>query len=167
MAEQGGNESLKPLSLGPYEEAMKALSSLITRRTRADGTNIRDHFNILFDYLKILDLEEHIANIKIIHVAGTKGKVIKQSGLLKAPGLLYKNTPAVVTSLPSEDSVSERRRKLEFLTMQEKLIKVDAMLQNLENEIDDVDAKISDPWRLLDRSAIEMLEGKSGSLPVI
>lgn len=29
-----------------------------------------------------------------------------------------------VTSLPSEDSVSERRRKLEYLEMQEELIKV-------------------------------------------
>lgn len=29
-----------------------------------------------------------------------------------------------ITSLPSEDSVSERRRKLEFLEMQEELIKV-------------------------------------------
>lgn len=30
-----------------------------------------------------------------------------------------------VTALPSEDSVSERRRKLEYLAMQEELIKVD------------------------------------------
>lgn len=30
-----------------------------------------------------------------------------------------------VTTLPSEDSVSERKRKLEFLEMQEELIKVD------------------------------------------
>ena len=30
-----------------------------------------------------------------------------------------------VTSLPSEDSVSERRRKLEFLEMQEEMIKVE------------------------------------------
>lgn len=29
-----------------------------------------------------------------------------------------------VTSLPSEDTVSERRRKLEFLEMQEEMIKV-------------------------------------------
>ncbi|KAK8691342.1 hypothetical protein V6N13_074853 [Hibiscus sabdariffa] len=29
--------------------------------------------------------------------------------------------------------------------------RVDAMLQKLENEIDDVDAKIGDRWRLLDR----------------
>lgn len=29
--------------------------------------------------------------------------------------------------------------------------RVDAMLQNLEKEIDDVDAKIGDRWRLLDR----------------
>ncbi|KAK6930431.1 LETM1-like, ribosome-binding domain, partial [Dillenia turbinata] len=143
-----------------------------------------------------------------------------------------------ITALPSEDSVSERRRKLEYLEMQEELIKeeeekeevkqarmkesavsdedsvssereeflrlvnkeielynsmvdqegtdgekeamrayraareeaehageadvsdkvssalidrVDAMLQELEKEIDDVDAKIGDHWRLLDR----------------
>ena len=30
---------------------------------------------------------------------------------------------------------------------------VDAMLQKLEKEIDDVDAKIGDKWRLLDRFA--------------
>lgn len=30
-----------------------------------------------------------------------------------------------VTALPSEDSVSERRRKLEYLEMQEELIKVE------------------------------------------
>lgn len=33
-----------------------------------------------------------------------------------------------VTTLPSEDSVSERRRKLEFLEMQEELIKVDCVI---------------------------------------
>ncbi|TYG46603.1 hypothetical protein ES288_D11G269000v1 [Gossypium darwinii] len=137
-----------------------------------------------------------------------------------------------VIALPSEDSISERRRKLEYLKMQEELIKeekekeeeelariketkarkedvalkemtaptareaqeqaiaralekrdqlceiscalvvlasassvsrereeflslvnneVDAMLQNLEKEIDDVNAKIGDHWRVLDR----------------
>lgn len=35
------------------------------------------------------------------------------------------------TALPSEDSVSERRRKLEYLEMQEELIKVD--FPSLEN----------------------------------
>ena len=34
-------------------------------------------------------------------------------------------------------------------------IQVDAMLQNLEKEIDDVDAKIGDRWRLLDRCLID------------
>lgn len=34
------------------------------------------------------------------------------------------------------------------------LYKVDAMLQNLEKEIDDVDAKIGDRWRVLDRFVI-------------
>ncbi|TKY56793.1 Folylpolyglutamate synthase [Spatholobus suberectus] len=69
-----GKGSPKSSSLSPYEEAMEALSSLITRRTRADGTNMGDQFDLLFDYLKMLDLEEPIANMKIIHVAGTKGK---------------------------------------------------------------------------------------------
>ncbi|KOM46970.1 hypothetical protein LR48_Vigan07g067400 [Vigna angularis] len=53
---------------------MEALSSLITRRTRADASNVGDQFDLLFDYLKMLDLEEPIANMKVIHVAGTKGK---------------------------------------------------------------------------------------------
>ncbi|XP_020202273.1 folylpolyglutamate synthase isoform X1 [Cajanus cajan] len=75
MSEQeAGKGSPKASSLSPYEEAMEALSSLITRRTRADGTNMGDQFDLLFDYLKMLDLEEPIANMKIIHVAGTKGK---------------------------------------------------------------------------------------------
>lgn len=57
-----------------YEEAMDALSSLITKRSRADKSNKGDRFDILFDYIKILDLEEPISKMKVIHVAGTKGK---------------------------------------------------------------------------------------------
>ncbi|KAM7491990.1 hypothetical protein LguiA_034911 [Lonicera macranthoides] len=64
---KGGNGS-------PYEEAMDALSSLITKRSRADKSNKGDRYELLFDYLKILDLEEPISQMKVIHVAGTKGK---------------------------------------------------------------------------------------------
>jgi LETM1 and EF-hand domain-containing protein 1 len=39
----------------------------------------------------------------------------------------------VGTVLPSEDSVSERKRKLEFLEMQEELIKVLQCIINCEN----------------------------------
>ncbi|PON65665.1 Folylpolyglutamate synthetase [Trema orientale] len=53
---------------------MDALSSLITKRTRADKTNNGDRFELLFDYIKMLDLEEPISQMKVIHVAGTKGK---------------------------------------------------------------------------------------------
>lgn len=74
MSEQGDNGSSKSSSLTSYEEALEALSSLIIRRTRADGTNFGDQFDVLFQYLKMLDLEEQISNMKIIHVAGTKGK---------------------------------------------------------------------------------------------
>ncbi|KAL1196978.1 Folylpolyglutamate synthase [Cardamine amara subsp. amara] len=57
-----------------YEEALAALSSLITKRSRADKSNKGDRFELIFDYLKLLDLEEDILKMKVIHVAGTKGK---------------------------------------------------------------------------------------------
>ncbi|XP_010423399.1 PREDICTED: folylpolyglutamate synthase isoform X2 [Camelina sativa] len=57
-----------------YEEALAALSSLITKRSRADKSNSGDRFELIFDYLKLLDLEEDILKMKVIHVAGTKGK---------------------------------------------------------------------------------------------
>ncbi|KAK1299374.1 Folylpolyglutamate synthase [Acorus calamus] len=57
-----------------YERALECLSSLIIRRTRADGTNKGDQFDVMFDYLKILELEGPISQMKVIHVAGTKGK---------------------------------------------------------------------------------------------
>ncbi|KAJ6726993.1 FOLYLPOLYGLUTAMATE SYNTHASE-RELATED [Salix purpurea] len=73
MAEGDSNGSSKP-TVTPYREALDALSSLITKRSRADKSNYGDRFDVLFDYLKILELEEAISEMKIIHVAGTKGK---------------------------------------------------------------------------------------------
>ncbi|KAL2539920.1 Folylpolyglutamate synthase [Abeliophyllum distichum] len=61
-------------TLSPYDEAMEALSSLISNRSRADRSNKGDRFDLLFDYIKILELEDPIKQMKIIHVAGTKGK---------------------------------------------------------------------------------------------
>ncbi|XP_073288375.1 folylpolyglutamate synthase [Primulina huaijiensis] len=68
-----GNEP-KDATVSPYDEAMEALSSLITKRSRADKSNMGDRFDLLFDYVKMLELEEPIKQMKIIHVAGTKGK---------------------------------------------------------------------------------------------
>ncbi|KAI3470794.1 hypothetical protein Pfo_027457 [Paulownia fortunei] len=70
---QDGNGSAKSV-VSQYDEAMEALSSLITKRSRADKSNKGDRFDLLFDYVKILELEEPIKQMKIIHVAGTKGK---------------------------------------------------------------------------------------------
>lgn len=67
---QGEDESAKLA----YDAAMEALSSLITKRTRADKSNTGDRFDILFDYLRMLELEDSIGRLKVIHVAGTKGK---------------------------------------------------------------------------------------------
>lgn len=72
MAE--GDDGLAKPTHSDYDEAMDALSSLITKRSRADKSNKGDKFDLLFDYVKILDLEEPISQMKIIHVAGTKGK---------------------------------------------------------------------------------------------
>ncbi|XP_059668367.1 folylpolyglutamate synthase isoform X2 [Cornus florida] len=65
-----------PLS-SAYETAMEALSSLITLQKRGDRSAIGGKYKKLdrmLMYIKILGLEEHIASLKIIHVAGTKGK---------------------------------------------------------------------------------------------
>ncbi|KAH9614751.1 hypothetical protein KSS87_017768 [Heliosperma pusillum] len=72
--EDACNESLNQTTSSPYEEAMNALSSLITTRSRAEKSNSGDRFDLLYDYVKILDLEEPISKLKVIHVAGTKGK---------------------------------------------------------------------------------------------
>ncbi|KAL5973468.1 hypothetical protein ACLOJK_030119 [Asimina triloba] len=51
-------------SVSPYEEALDSLSSLIIRRTRADASNKGDRFDIMVDYLKMLDLEYPVSNWK-------------------------------------------------------------------------------------------------------
>ncbi|XP_021282085.1 folylpolyglutamate synthase isoform X2 [Herrania umbratica] len=56
---------------------MDALSSLITRQKRGERSNVMGKYGKLdrmLMYLKILGLEEQVASLKIIHVAGTKGK---------------------------------------------------------------------------------------------
>ena len=49
----GGNGSSAPPPATPYEKALAALSSLITKRSRADKSNNGDRFDLLFDYLKV------------------------------------------------------------------------------------------------------------------
>ncbi|CAF2118649.1 unnamed protein product [Brassica napus] len=60
---------------GSYEEALAALSSLRMKRNHADNSEKGDRFEILFDYLKVFSYILHMLNMKVIHVAGTKGKV--------------------------------------------------------------------------------------------
>ncbi|XP_074308206.1 folylpolyglutamate synthase-like isoform X2 [Silene latifolia] len=74
MSQEDANESLNQTTSSRYEEAMNALSSLITTRSRAEKSNSGDRFDLLYDYVKILDLEEPISKLKVIHIAGTKGK---------------------------------------------------------------------------------------------
>ncbi|XP_048432400.1 LOW QUALITY PROTEIN: folylpolyglutamate synthase-like [Pyrus x bretschneideri] len=60
-----------------YESAMEALSSLITHKKRGDTLSVGGKYGKLERmsiYLKILGLEEKIDGLRIIHVAGTKGK---------------------------------------------------------------------------------------------
>uniref|UniRef100_A0A453JD80 Uncharacterized protein n=1 Tax=Aegilops tauschii subsp. strangulata TaxID=200361 RepID=A0A453JD80_AEGTS len=60
---------------GEYEEVLGRLSSLITQKVRADTGNRGNQWDLMGRYLQILELEEPIARMKVIHVAGTKGKV--------------------------------------------------------------------------------------------
>ncbi|EFJ15609.1 hypothetical protein SELMODRAFT_234236 [Selaginella moellendorffii] len=54
------------------EASREALTSLITRRYRIAGPN--ETVQLMGDYLKILQLEEPLKKLSVIHVAGTKGK---------------------------------------------------------------------------------------------
>ncbi|XP_037437467.1 folylpolyglutamate synthase-like [Triticum dicoccoides] len=57
-----------------YEEVLGRLSSLITQKVRADTGNRGNQWDLMGRYLQILELEEPIARMKVVHVAGTKGK---------------------------------------------------------------------------------------------
>ncbi|KAI3777992.1 hypothetical protein L2E82_06931 [Cichorium intybus] len=74
MTKEGEPGFRKSSSVSAYDEAMDALSSLITKKSRADKMVVDHRYELMFDYVKILELEEPISKMKIIHVAGTKGK---------------------------------------------------------------------------------------------
>ncbi|CAL4925763.1 unnamed protein product [Urochloa decumbens] len=57
-----------------YEEVLGCLGSLITQKVRADTGNRGNQWKLMTKYVQILELEEPIAQLKVIHVAGTKGK---------------------------------------------------------------------------------------------
>ncbi|KAJ3676211.1 hypothetical protein LUZ60_003623 [Juncus effusus] len=58
-----------------YEAAMDALSSIIGQNKLVkSGVNIGGKFELMFNYLEMLGLDESMSRLKIIHVAGTKGK---------------------------------------------------------------------------------------------
>ncbi|VVA97224.1 unnamed protein product [Arabis nemorensis] len=66
----------------PYEEGLGVLSSLIPRRSSGESCQ---QFDLMFDYVKILGLEEDLSKMKIIHVAGTKGKLMVDEKLKLFP----------------------------------------------------------------------------------
>lgn len=69
-------EKADSAALTSYDDAMDALSTLISRRRgdRSPTLGSRDKLEQVVSYLKILGLEDKIKELKVIHVAGTKGK---------------------------------------------------------------------------------------------
>ncbi|CAD6209210.1 unnamed protein product [Miscanthus lutarioriparius] len=63
-----------PPAPAEYDEVLGRLSSLITQKVRAHSGNRGNQWDLMAHYVKILELEEPIARMKVIHVAGTKGK---------------------------------------------------------------------------------------------
>ncbi|XP_020087545.1 folylpolyglutamate synthase isoform X1 [Ananas comosus] len=57
-----------------YEAAMEALSSLISRQKRGTEPKKAGKFGLMFKYLQVAGLDKSISELKIMHVAGTKGK---------------------------------------------------------------------------------------------
>ncbi|CAK8571120.1 unnamed protein product [Lathyrus sativus] len=68
------NGQLQNFPASSYEVAMEKLSSLITRQRRGEKPPLPNKLGRMSMYLKILGLEEDMNILKIIHVAGTKGK---------------------------------------------------------------------------------------------
>ncbi|KAL5546442.1 hypothetical protein UlMin_006129 [Ulmus minor] len=72
-----GSSNESTMEAPSYESTMEALSSLITQQKRGDRAAAGGKYEKLERmsmYLKILGLDEHIVGLKIVHVAGTKGK---------------------------------------------------------------------------------------------
>ncbi|KAL6906546.1 hypothetical protein ACP4OV_004147 [Aristida adscensionis] len=57
-----------------YEEVLECLASLITQKVRANTGNRGNQWELMAKYVQILELEKPIEQLKVIHVAGTKGK---------------------------------------------------------------------------------------------
>lgn len=53
VGEDGECGSNEASSVSAYDEAMDALSSLITQKSRADTSNSGHRFELLFDYVKV------------------------------------------------------------------------------------------------------------------
>lgn len=73
--------SVAPAINRTYEDAVIAMNSLITRKSNASRPdpdtfelNWRNQFQSLFKCLQVLELEEPLSRLSVIHVAGTKGK---------------------------------------------------------------------------------------------
>uniref|UniRef100_A0A8R7U6U2 Uncharacterized protein n=1 Tax=Triticum urartu TaxID=4572 RepID=A0A8R7U6U2_TRIUA len=59
---------------GEYDEVLGQLSSL-TQNVWAHTSNPRNQWDLMDRYIQILELEEAIAWMEVIHVTGTKGEV--------------------------------------------------------------------------------------------
>lgn len=58
--------SPKSSPLTPYEEALEALSSLITKRTRVGDVNMEERFSVLFQYLKARKLFVNLLSMYLV-----------------------------------------------------------------------------------------------------
>ena len=59
VGEDGERGSDQPSSIPAYDEAMDALSSLISQKSRADPSNSGLKFGLLFDYVKVDTTKTH------------------------------------------------------------------------------------------------------------
>ncbi|KAI4994134.1 hypothetical protein ZWY2020_029182 [Hordeum vulgare] len=64
---------------GEYEEVLVRLSSLIMQKVREHTGNHGNLWDLMHRYLQILEMEEPIGRMKVIHVASTKGKASTSS----------------------------------------------------------------------------------------
>lgn len=116
-----------------YQKGLDALSSLISGRTRADGTKWSHAFEMMETYLQRLGLDSQLDKLSVIHVAGTKGKgstcamvesILRQcgykTGLYTSPHLIDVRERIRINGVPIDKEIFLRNLWDTFRILDEK-----------------------------------------------
>ncbi|KAL0366590.1 UNVERIFIED_CONTAM: hypothetical protein Sradi_3549100 [Sesamum radiatum] len=104
---------------------------------------------------RALDKNEHLCELSralaVLASASSVSREREEFLRLVNKEVTTRNVPMKERDCPCDESDDGAEVPKSDMVSSALIDRVDAMLQNLEKEIDDVDAKIGDQWRILDR----------------